>query len=422
MVMSRVTKTWATSAWMGQPSPDEAEGERPSASASPPINDFSNLFGGQARRTAVTIPMSSPPGGRKTGTRPNPLKTGSGTPRAAMGLKSQVGGGAPMGAPRPAAGSIPVIGGETARPPDVVTIIRTMMEAQSAANVTTLVASNANMITFHTATVQALAAKNGDKDSKLTVAEKKILQACCGHAETDTFAAPVVYLDMDVEGGTTDALGQILRRRMKTIVGSLHRSNIYVTPQLVATIKSLSFAANGDKTHAGCTKGITLFGTPWRSVEAMNEDVAKEGYFGQATLQLPEDIRKHATSAKVELPRDHLGLVRVLNNYTRLLEVLCGDDCDHLVHVRAIRDGLEDNQTDLEAKITQSLCLHLMWRIHHNARQFFMVCKRWEDGEILPRSQLGLTVRHLVDDCAIQLMLTCSVAAFMGADSDAKAR
>ncbi len=89
---------------------------------------------------------------------------------------------------------------------------------------------------------------------------------------------------------------------MKTIAGSLHKSNIHVTPLLVATIKSLSFAANGDKTHAGCTKGITPFGTLWRSVEAMNEDTAKEGYFNQATLKTPADIRKHATSAKVELP------------------------------------------------------------------------------------------------------------------------
>ena len=92
----------------------------------------------------------------------------------------------------------------------------------------------------------------------------------------------------------------------------------------------------------------------------MNEDTAEEGYFNQATFKSPADIRKHATSAKVELPRTHLGMVRVLNNYTRLLEVLFGDNCDHLVHVWAIRDGLEDNKTDLESKITRSLCLHLL--------------------------------------------------------------
>jgi hypothetical protein len=129
---------------------------------------------------------------------------------------------------------------------------------------------------------------------------------------------------------------------MKIVIGSPHKSNIYVTTQLVGTVKSLSFAANGDKTHAGCPRGIIIFGTPWRSVEAMNEDMAEEGYFDQATLKSPADIRKHATSAKVELPRSHLGLVQVLNNYTWLLEVLFGDKCDHLVHVRAIRDGLED--------------------------------------------------------------------------------
>jgi hypothetical protein len=116
-------------------------------------------------------------------------------------------------------------------------------------------------------------------------------------------------MDMDVEGGTTDALGQILRQWMKAIVGSPHKSNIYVTPQLVAIVKLLSFAANGDNTHAGCTKGITIFRNLWRSVEAMNEDMDKEGYFDQVTLKLPADIRKHTTSTKVELPKSHLGLV-----------------------------------------------------------------------------------------------------------------
>ncbi len=431
LVMLRTTRTWATIAWTGQPPLDKAEKDRPITSASKqPIQDFSSVFGEHARRTVFTIPSgqgrpaSSPPSGRNVGPRPNPPpKAKGGTPTVATGLIGQREGEPPRGGPRPTAGGAPGLMGGAASPPDgntsVGAIICTMMEAQLAANVAMAAAANANMIASHTATAQALAAKNGDKDSKLTVAKKSILQACCGHADKDTFETPVIYLDMDVEGGTTDALGRILRQRMKTIAGSPHKSNIYVTPQLVVTIKSLSFAANGDKTHAGCTKGITPFGTPWRSVEAMNEDTAKEGYFDQATLKSPADICKHATSAKVELPRFHLGMVRVLNNYTWLLEVLFGDDCDHLMHVRAIRDGLEDNEMDLEARITQTLCLHLMWRIHHDARQFFMACERWEDGEILPKSWLGLTVRQLVDNCAIQLMLTCPVAAYMGADPDA---
>ncbi len=93
---------------------------------------------------------------------------------------------------------------------DIGTLICTMMEAQSAAQVAMLVASNANMIAFHPATAQALSAKKGDKDSKLTVAKKKVLQTCCGQADKDTFTTPGVYMDMEVEGRTTDALGRIL--------------------------------------------------------------------------------------------------------------------------------------------------------------------------------------------------------------------
>ena len=62
-------------------------------------------------------------------------------------------------------------------------------------------------------------------------------------------------------------------------MGSQYKSNIYVTPQLVATVKLLSFAANGDKTYAGCTKGIMPFATLWRFIEAMNKDTAQEEYF-----------------------------------------------------------------------------------------------------------------------------------------------
>jgi hypothetical protein len=50
---------------------------------------------------------------------------------------------------------------------------------------------------------------------------------------------------------------------------------------------------------------VTIFGTPWRLVEAMNEDMAKEAHFEQATLKSPADIRKHITGAKVELPSNH---------------------------------------------------------------------------------------------------------------------
>jgi hypothetical protein len=75
-----------------------------------------------------------------------------------------------------------------------------------------------------------------------------------------------------------------------------------------------------------------------------------------------------------------------------------------------------DNEIDLEMRITKTLCLQLLWRVHQDARQFFLACERWEPGEPLPRSALEAVVQRLVDDCYIDITLTCPVMAFLGTD------
>jgi hypothetical protein len=219
---------------------------------------------------------------------------------------------------------------------------------------------------------------------------------------------------MEAKGGSLDALGPILRKRLKPIPLSPYKTNIHITPQLVATIKTFNFSSNGDKTYAGCTKGITIFSEPWHTANVINEDLAKDEYFEAATLKSVADIQKHATSAKVELLTSLQGVVWVLNNYCWLLDVLFGPNCPHLEHFMSTRDALEDHEAELEARLTSVLILHLMWRIHHDARQFFLACEGWDDGEQLPHSTLHNTVRQLVDDCYIQLTLTCPEALFRG--------
>jgi len=93
--------------------------------------------------------------------------------------------------------------------------------------------------------------------------------------------------------------------------------------------------------------------------------------FEAATLKSAADIRKHVTSAKVELLTSLQGVVWVLNNYYRLLNVLFGPDCPHLTHIISLQDGLETHKAELESRLTGVLILHLMWRVHHDARQFF---------------------------------------------------
>jgi len=293
-------------------------------------------------------------------------------------------------------------------------LISTLLKAHTDAQSAQTNANHANLIAFQTATAQALAAKGGDKESKLTAVKKRILQACAGVMYADEFMAEQVYQDMDAEGGASEALGRILWKWHKPVPLRPYKTNIHITPQLIATVKTFSFSSNGNKTYARCTKSITIFAVLWRTAEAINEDLAEDEYFEAATLKSVADIRKHVTSAKVELPASLQGVVRVINNYCRVLEVLFGPDCPHLTHVSAIQDGLETHEAELESRLTGVLILHLMWRVHHDARQFFLACERWEDGERLPHSTLGNTVRQLVDDCSIQVTITCPEAMFLG--------
>ncbi len=60
-------------------------------------------------------------------------------------------------------------------------------------------------------------------------------------------------------------------------------------------MKALSFSANGDKTYSGCTKGVTPFATPWRTAEAMNEDMAEDQYFAESTVKLVDNTAAEMT-------------------------------------------------------------------------------------------------------------------------------
>jgi hypothetical protein len=185
-----------------------------------------------------------------------------------------------------------------------------MLQAQADSQMAVTVANNANLIAFTTATAQALASKGGgNKEAKMTVAKKRILQACLGWGISPAFKTPPVYLGMEIKGSTTGALGRILHRLLKPAPLTLHKSNICVTPHLVLTVKTLSFSSNGDKTYAGCTRGITIFAVLWHMVKAMNEDATEEEYYQASTLKLVAEVHKHTAGLKVELLTDLLGLV-----------------------------------------------------------------------------------------------------------------
>jgi hypothetical protein len=203
---------------------------------------------------------------------------------------------------------------------DVAALLSTLLTAQAEAQLAQTNANHTNFITFQTTTAQALAAKSCDRDSKLMAAKQQILQACAGMPYEDAFMPEAVYRDMDAEGGNVDAVARILWKWLKPIPLSLHKTNIHGTPQLVATIKSLNFASNGETPVQYAQRASPSLLCHSAQPKVINKDVAKDKYFEVATLKLVVDIRKHVTGAKVKLPTslragDKCGLSSITATY-----------------------------------------------------------------------------------------------------------
>ncbi len=124
-----------------------------------------------------------------------------------------------------------------------------------------------------------------------------------GGVDDGPFVPSKLYLEVDREGRSTDTFSQVLHSLVVTVLVSPHKCNVHITPKIVLATKTLNFSTNDDMTFDGCSNGITLFATPWRTADANNNDLADDRYFNEATLKSPADIKRHATGANFEPPQ-----------------------------------------------------------------------------------------------------------------------
>jgi hypothetical protein len=288
-----------------------------------------------------------------------------------------------------------------------------VFEAQATANLALHESYQTDMRKNIRLTSTAVVATGSSKDARLTESKLRILQACLGHNDGLPFTLLKLYVGVEREGGTKDTFGWILCQMAVTVQGSAHKCNIHITLKIVEAVKMLNFLANHDRTFVGCTSGVTPMAVPWRTKDAVNVDIPEERYFKESTFKSPADIWKLATGAKFKPPKTLQGLVRVLTNYVRLLEVLFGDHCPHMLWVQHLHDRLDLHKCFLDTRITPALIINLLWKVHMDACQFFDSCEKWDDGEALPRSTLQSTVRALVDEVDITTTLTCPVVEFL---------
>jgi hypothetical protein len=375
------------------------------------LENYGEIFRGETARPLVVILVA----------RPNIGFQGKRTPRAAPNptAASQMPASRASGAgPGPSAdklGQLPEDMGSIAG------LLVQVMRAQAESTLTMHQLFQTTLLENIRVTGVAVSATGAVKEAKLTESKIKILHACSGEDNESLFVLPKVYSKVDWDGHTRDNYSRVMRQLVVAVPGSAYKCNVHITPKLVATVKTLNVSANDDRTFDGCAKGITPFAVLWLSAEAVNSNLAEERYYQESTLKTTAGARKRESSSWFEPPTSLQGLVRVLTNYIRLVEVLFRNRCAHLLCVVQIRDGLDYQERLLENKVTPALMISVLWRVHQDAWQFFDRCEKWEEGKALPRLMLHTMVASLVDDVNIQMSLTCPVAEFLGPDTSTTA-
>jgi hypothetical protein len=159
---------------------------------------------------------------------------------------------------------------------------------------------------------------------------------------------------------------------------------------------------------------------PPLSHEAAREDSLDYQAFEAATHKTQEESRKQMQGQRVTPPKDLREVIRYLNNYVVLLEVIAGSECPHLLMVVRLRTCLDKDEEKLEGALTDHLLLTILWRVHEDARQFCHHCEMWNRGEPLPESNLAGMVELLERESNVNKTITCPYEKFLAKKADKK--
>jgi hypothetical protein len=134
---------------------------------------------------------------------------------------------------------------------DLGPLVTQILHAQAESNLQLHQSFQTNMLANIRATLTALAATGGSKESKLLDSKLRILQACSGHGDLPSFGLSKFYAELDKNGITLDNCGMVLCRLVVTVHGSANQCNVHISPKVIATAKTLNFSHNNDCTFVG---------------------------------------------------------------------------------------------------------------------------------------------------------------------------
>lgn len=218
--------------------------------------------------------------------------------------------------------------------------------------------------------MKGASAAEKEKKEKYAPYERSKILAACGLHEDEWTSVPAIYDKITLDGRTRTAVRNALEQEYReTSLRGEFPASVFLSTQLVKDVKDVNFGWQGVLAFDGCHRGISPFAVPHHSMEAAQRLRAVEEEADSVTTTTIADVRA-ARSKPPPCPTGYYDLLQMLSMYIKLLMMLFGSMCDHMIHATSIFYLLRDQMATFE-HIDGKQVASILWIIFRDARAYF---------------------------------------------------
>ena len=161
--------------------------------------------------------------------------------------------------------------------------------------------------------------------------EHERIRMACGLDPANYEAGrPPIYAIILAEGRSMVKVEAVLQKFMAPAADDWDPIRVYVSQELVRDIKDLKFGWGNENTYDTCHRGISPFAVLQVSMEQQTKRRKTQERAERATFLSTDDVKSLEAEPGC-CPPTYYGMLNLLKRYIRLLNVLFGTRCAHLL-------------------------------------------------------------------------------------------
>ena len=240
--------------------------------------------------------------------------------------------------------------------------------------------------------------------------EHERIRMACGLDPANYEAGrPPIYATILAEGRSMVKVEAVLQKFMAPAADDWDPIRVYISQELVRDMKDLKFGWGNENTYDTCHRGISPFAVLQVSMEQQTKRRKTQERAERATFLSTDDVRSLEAEPGC-CPPTYYAMLTLLKRYIRLLTVLFGTRCAHLLEVQGVYQVLAEKAAVYES-MSGELVAETIWQVFLDARECFSHL-----GPGLPESSL-YTLQHYIRSCSLKATINCPVALLLNIPS-----